>query len=219
MLKNKNNKQYRFALLIIFILFSSIVVNLSYAEEEKVVTHIISFGEKLNIRVLEQEDLSGVYLVASDGKIEFPLLPEPVKAQGLTYSELAADLKQKLEKENFYKVTIIVSAFKGQEFVRSTKSDNQPNIVYISGMVVNPGSLEFFKDEQLTVSKVIIKKGGFKEFANKRKVKLIRKSPVTGKAQTTILNMVKIIEKGKLEDDVAVKDGDLIVVPEQFFNF
>jgi protein involved in polysaccharide export with SLBB domain len=66
---------------------------------------------------------------------------------------------------------------------------------------------------------VIIRCGGFKDFANKKRVKLVRKFQATGKAQTTYLNMVEIIDKGRMEKDITVRDGDYIVVPEKFFNF
>jgi protein involved in polysaccharide export with SLBB domain len=86
-------------------------------------------------------------------------------------------------------------------------------------MVGSPGVVKIPEGETLTVSKVIIMSGGFKDFANRKKVRLTRKSPIDGEAETKIVNVVDILHKGKLEEDIAVCDGDIIVVPEKFFNF
>jgi len=198
----------------VFIVFM-MVLNI-YAQETSPVT--IAKGDKLTIKVLEQGDLNGAYSVSSDGTLEFPLITDRIKADGLTYDELAAQIKKKLEESYFYKATVNVSLFKGEEF--GAESANQAGgVVYIYGMVGSPGAIRFPDDEILTVRKAIIRSGGFQNFANKRKVKLVRKSQVTGKSQIIILNMVDIIDKGKIEKDVALRDGDMIVVPEQFFNF
>lgn len=175
-------------------------------------------GDKLTIKVMEQEDLNGNYTVNSDGAIEFPLINEHIPAEGLTHEELAAKIKEKLEEKYFYKATVTVQTFTGQDIFASSQAP-VGGVIYIYGMVNSPGALTIPEDEVLTVGKVIIRCGGFKDFANKKAVKLVRKSQTGGKPQTIRLNMVEIIDKGRIDKDIAVRDGDLIVVPEKFFNF
>ncbi|MEI8349006.1 MAG: polysaccharide biosynthesis/export family protein [Candidatus Omnitrophota bacterium] len=189
-----------------------------FAQAEQKPSQVIAKGDKLTIKVLEQEDLNGAYTVSSEGAIEFPLINERIPAVGLTYDELAQKIKEKLEEKYFYKATVIVSAFTGEE-IRTNNASSVGGVIYVYGMVGNPGAINIPEGEVLTVSKVLIRCGGFKDFANKGRIKLIRKSQATGKAQITYLNMVDIIDKGKVEKDIVVRDGDLIVVPEKFFNF
>ena len=175
-------------------------------------------GDKLTIKVLEQEELNGVYTVSSEGSLEFPLIDEAIEAEDLTHNELADKIKEELEKEYFYQATVIVKPFTEGD-IDTMVSEVKGGVVYIYGMVNSPGVVQIPEDETLTVSKVIIRSGGFGDFANRKKVKLIRKSPVTGKAETTIVNVVNILHRGKLEEDRVVQSEDIIVVPEKFFNF
>jgi len=181
--------------------------------------HRIAKGEKMAIQVLEQDDLNGAYSVASDGTIQIPLIPDRINAAGLTYDELAGKIKAELEKKLFYNATVIVSPYKGNEFSAKAGSVPEGGIIYVYGAVRSAGAVIIPKDEVLTISKVLIRCGGFGDFSDKQHVKLIRKSSVTGQPETKIVNMVDVIEKGKLDQDVEVRDGDMIVVPEKFFNF
>ncbi|MFH1664974.1 MAG: polysaccharide biosynthesis/export family protein [Candidatus Omnitrophota bacterium] len=202
----------------ISVVFAALVTFCSNGFSEEEYKQKISEGDKVTIKVAEQQGLNGVYDVEADGKIEFPLIPERIEATGLTYSELAGKIKEKLEEKYFYHATVsVLPPVSG--FVPHTSASSKGGTVYVSGLVARQGALKLPAGEEMTVSKVIIRSGGFLEFANKKNVKLIRRSPVTGKVETKELNMVDIIEKGKLDEDVEVRDGDTIVVPEQFFNF
>ncbi len=180
-------------------------------------------GDKLSIAVLEQEELNNNYTVDSSGQLEFPLITDPIYAEGLTCNELASQIKEELEKNYFYQATVIVKPVEEEEIEvvvpEDKPEDKKQEVVYVYGMVGSPGVIKIPEGETLTVSKVIIMSGGFKEFANRKSVRLTRKSPATGEAETTIVNVVNILHKGKLEEDIVVCDGDIIVVPEKFFNF
>jgi len=80
------------------------------------------------------------------------------------------------------------------------------------------GPIEIPPDERFTLSKAILKAGGFADFANKKKVKLIRKS-ATGPAQTTIVDLEAITVRGEVDKDIELLPDDTIVVPEKFVNF
>ena len=175
-------------------------------------------GDKVSIEVLEQEELNGTYIISSDGILEFPLVSDVIRAEGLSLNELAAKIKEGLEKDYFYQATVIVKPAE-EGVVEEVSSKYEGGVVYVYGMVVSPGAIKIPEDEVLTVSKVIIRSGGFKDFANRKKVKLIRKSSVTGATKTIMVNLVNVLHKGKLEEDRAVQNGDIIVVPEKFFNF
>ena len=66
----------------------------------------------------------------------------------------------------------------------------------------------------------ILRAGGFGDFANKKKVKVVRGgSPEAGGKQNFELNMVDILEEGKTEKDVVLQPDDFIIVPSRLINF
>ncbi|HZC34840.1 MAG TPA: SLBB domain-containing protein, partial [Chthoniobacterales bacterium] len=97
------------------------------------------------------------------------------------------------------------------------RSVRSPGRVYVTGEVVKQGPLDLPADEKLTVSRAIIQAGGFADFANKRKVKLIRK---TEKGETVaIVDVAEIINKGRLDQDQLLQAGDVILVPARLINW
>ena len=80
------------------------------------------------------------------------------------------------------------------------------------------GGLVMASHETLTVSKAILRAGGFSNFANQRKVKLTRAGP-DGQTDTRIIDVKEIIERGRLDLDVEIRPNDFIVVPERLINF
>ena len=82
------------------------------------------------------------------------------------------------------------------------------------------GPIEIAVNENLTVGKAILRAGGFGDFANKKRVKLIRAAGVDGSAKENVeLNLVEILEEGKVEKDVLLKPDDFIIVPSRLINF
>ena len=92
--------------------------------------------------------------------------------------------------------------------------------VYLVGPVRVPGPLEVPSDETLTLSKAILRAGGFTDFADRRNVKVTRKSAVPGQEDETFaVNVAEILEKGKTDTDMPLEPGDLIYVPEKVIRF
>ena len=155
-------------------------------------------GDVLQISVLNEEDLSRELRVSSAGNINVPLLGE-VNIRNLTSFEITNKLT-KLFNEYLVnpQVTIFVVTFAK---------------VFISGEVKKPGAYELSKP--LTIMESITIAGGFSEHANKKKVKLIRK--IDGVKETRVIDISSFINKGNIHDeDVVLKPGDLVIVPESF---
>ncbi len=92
--------------------------------------------------------------------------------------------------------------------------------VYVWGQVHTQGPIEIAVNENLTVGKAILRAGGFGDFANKKRVKLIRAAGADGSAKENLeLNLVEILEEGKVEKDVLLKPDDFIIVPSRLINF
>jgi len=92
--------------------------------------------------------------------------------------------------------------------------------VYIWGQVHNQGPLDIRVNENLTVGQAILRAGGFADFANRQKVKVVRSATdATERNQIIQLDMAQILEQGKIDKDIVLQPGDLIIVPSRLINF
>src|SRR6195256_1767060 len=146
----------------------------------------------VSFRVVEDRDNDSQRLRVNDsGELEVPYIGL-VPAQGKTCKELAYNIKSALEKEYYYHATVILAVDRISEKSRGR--------VYVYGAVKGQGPQEIPPDETYTVSKAIIRAGGFGDFADKRKVKLTRKS-----GQDVTVDLKRIIEQGRTDEDVVVQ--------------
>jgi protein involved in polysaccharide export with SLBB domain len=166
-------------------------------------------GDRLSYRVVEERRQPVGLMVADSGEVEVPLIGR-VRATGHTCKELAESIKPLLEKEYFYKATVIISL--------DAVSAKARGRVYISGQVRTQGAVEIPPDEHFTLSKAILKAGGFADFANHHKLKLIRKN-ADGTSTTTIVDLDAVTVHGHLDKDPELFPDDTIIVPEKFVNF
>jgi len=182
-------------ILFLFLAFSHSSV---YGDEYKMET-----GDVVVITVYEQPDLSTKARLDSAGEVAFPLVGN-VQIGGLSVNEAAKKITSLLEKD--YLVNPQVSIF---------IEEYHPKKVFVMGFVNKPGEYELFKNRNTTVIEVITMAGGFKEGAAQNGTKIIRKE---NGAQTTIpVKITDITQKGRQEEDVVLKPGDVIFVPESFF--
>ena len=102
-------------------------------------------------------------------------------------------------------------------FVPSTEQANRGQ-AYLLGEVARQGALPLSLDEDMTLAKAILGSGGFAQFANDSKVKILRKAP-DGSKQTLVIDVGRILKTGAFEDDVPLENGDVIIVPEKMLGF
>jgi polysaccharide biosynthesis/export protein len=160
----------------------------------------------VSFRVVEDRDNESQHLRVNDsGELEVPYIGL-VPASGRTCKELAYSVKSSLEREYYYHATVIIAVDRVSEKSRGK--------VYVYGNVKGQGPQEIPADETYTVSKAIIRAGGFGDFADKKKIKLSRKN-----GQTVIVNLKRVIEEGHTDEDVVVQPDDQIYVPQRLVNF
>lgn len=168
-------------------------------------------GDVISILIVEDREDARRMLVGDGGDVDIPYIGR-VRAVGKTCKALATDAKAILEKDFYHQATVVVgldSLFK--------KSLGK---VYIIGQVGVPGGQEIPQDETYTVSKAILRAGGFTQFSNKKKVKVIRKiGNDDSKTETFFVDVSAIWEKGRVDEDRPVQAGDLIVVAQKIVNF
>ena len=132
----------------------------------------------------------------SDGKISLPLVGE-VQAAGLTPLALEKDIAAKLK--NYIaepEVTVMVQQVNSQKF----------NIL---GQVARPGSYVIANSP--TVLDAIALAGGFRDFAKKKSIYVLRK---TSTGETRLPFNYKAVSEGKdVSQNVKLQPGDTIIVP------
>ena len=162
-------------------------------------------NDYVSFRVVEDRDNESQQLRVNDnGELEVPyagLIP----AAGRTCKQLAYAVKAALEKEYYYNATVIIAVDRISEKSRGK--------VYVIGSVRGPGPQEIPADETYTVSKAVIRAGGFGDFANKRKVKLTRKN-----GEALVVDLKRVIEEGRSDEDVVLQPDDQVYVPQRLIN-
>lgn len=157
-------------------------------------------GDVFEVRVYQEEDLSGDYKVGLDGTINFPLIGL-IRVGGLSPGRIAELIRNKLVEGQFIKKPDVSILLKES---RSKK-------ISVFGQVRQPGTFSY--EENMTVVQAITLAGGFNAIADKNHTTLTR--VIDGKTQRT---RVPVEEIGEGEAaDVYLKAGDIIFVPERVF--
>jgi polysaccharide export outer membrane protein len=158
--------------------------------------------DTLNVVVWRNPDLSTTLTVRPDGKISTPLVEDTIAA-GRTPTELARDIEKSLGK--FIRdpvVTVVVGGFQG------TFSQQ----IRIVGEAAKPQSVPYRQD--MTILDVMIQAGGLTDFADGNGAVLVR--GLEGGKQYR-LRLKDLLKRGDISANVAVKPGDIIIVPQSWF--
>ncbi|MBJ7326855.1 MAG: polysaccharide biosynthesis/export family protein [Chthoniobacterales bacterium] len=166
-------------------------------------------GDVINFRIVEDKDPPIALRINDSGDIEIPYIGT-VAAGGKTPRELAFSMKSMLERDYYHNATVIISL--------DTAGQRSAGLFYLTGAVAGGGPMEIPFNEKFTVSKAIMRAGGFAEFANQRKVLVTRPQP-DGTTETIVVNVKEVIEKGRQDLDVEVLPNDIIRVTERLINF
>ncbi len=186
-------------------------------------------GDTVSFRVIEDRDDPVTRVVTDTGEVDFPYIGR-VKVEGKTCHAVAVEVKKLLEVDYYKQATVIV----GLDLIVGSEGEKvQPkDMAWVMGEVKEVGPQELLKKQPMTVSQLIMRAGGFGDFADQRKVKVIHRSAETVGAVASAVNDadisnakdyqvvdVKAIFDGKSSSDPVVKAGDYIIVPKKFVNF
>lgn len=164
-------------------------------------------GDIVSYQVREDRDPMVAIPVSDSGEIDVPYLGRR-SAVGKTCGQLQTEVKAALERELYVRATVQL----GLNRVSPVQSRGR---VYMTGQIRSIGPLELPTDEALTVSKAVLRAGGFRDFANQRKVQLIPKDNSSKRIEVD----VKAALLGKRVEDPVLQPGDTVNVPEKLVNF
>jgi protein involved in polysaccharide export with SLBB domain len=170
----------------------------------------LTIGDQLSFQIIEDEDDPVRLVVTDSGDLQIPYIGR-YPAVGKTCKELALALKVELEKEYYKQATVIVAV--------DLKPGSRGKI-YLVGAIRAPGPQDISSDEVLTVSKAILRAGGFTEYADEKNVKVTRSAGAgSGGDKTFVVNVSQIFENGKTGNDMTLQPGDLVFIPERMVRF
>jgi len=159
-------------------------------------SYIIGQGDMLEVFVWRNEQLSRRVTVRPDGKISLPLVQD-LQAEGLTTLQLKDQITQRLKQyvQN-PTVTGIISQIGSYR-------------ISVLGKVAAPGVYSI--NIRTTLLEAISLAGGFTEWANKRKITLMRNEG--GRNKKIRINYNKIVSGKDPSQNLTLQRGDTIVVP------
>lgn len=156
----------------------------------------IARGDKLRVEVYKDAYLSQSLQVRPDGRITLPLVGD-LTAAGLTSIELRDRIANSLREYVANPVVTVIVV----EVVEP--------VVYVMGEVNQPGTVAM--RGPMTVLQALAVAGGFKEFANTKSIRVLRRNGDAATVETIPFNY-----KDAVKADAPVlylREGDTVVVP------
>jgi polysaccharide export outer membrane protein len=165
--------------------------------------YVIGPGDSLSVFVFRSPELSMEVPVRPDGRISLPLV-EDIEAAGRTPVQLSRQIEERLKQYvREPSVTVIVRGFVGP-------ASRQVRIV---GEAAQPRAIAF--REGMTVLDALIEAGGLTRYASGNSARLIRRESAT--QETIPLRLNDLLRTGDISQDLALRPGDTIVIPQGWF--
>lgn len=164
-------------------------------------------GDVMEVHYRYTPEYDQTVTVQPDGYITLNLVGNVKVSQATVEEARVAIIKQASERLNQPEVSITLKDFQKPYFV-------------VAGQVASPG--KFDMRENTTALQAVMLAGGFKDSAKASKIVLFRKIN-SDTAEVKVLDLKKINKTSALERDIALQNGDMLLVPEnnaaKFQNF
>ena len=161
--------------------------------------YVIGAGDSLSINIWKEPTLSGAVKVRPDGFITLPLVNE-VQVVGMTTAQLRKTLEEKYKE------------FTVDPFVTVRVEGIQSSEVFLVGQVSKSGAFPLNGNE--TLLQLLTRAGGLAMFADRSNVRVVRRE---GDKITEYIVDYDGLIRGDLKQDILLRPGDRIIVPEATF--
>lgn len=169
-------------------------------------------GDTLSIEVLQDPALNRQALVLPDGRFSFPFAGT-LSASGRTIGQIEAALSAAIAANFNAAPDVFVSVTPGERrAVSSSSSATTTMDVYFLGEVGAPGPKSL--PIGTTILQALSTSGGFTNFAATKRVQL-RRTDQNGLQSVYEINYDALEQGAQIRNDVALQDGDVILVPER----
>jgi polysaccharide export outer membrane protein len=158
--------------------------------------YTIGADDVLNVMFWRDKEMTADVVVRPDGRITLPLVNDVIAA-GLTPEQLRDRVRTEASKfVEEPSVTVVVKQINSRR-------------VFITGMVGKPGAYPMTR--AITVLQLISLAGGLDEFANAKKVVIMRNEG--GRQVAMKFNYADVRQGKNLEQNIELQAGDTVVVP------
>ena len=169
--------------------------------------YVLTNTDRISITIYQEEDLSRIARIDSQGRINLPLVGE-VAISGLKVAD-AQNAIEKAYQEGRYlrspRVTITVEEYASRE-------------VSIQGQVRSPGRYPLPIEASMTILELVTRSGGFTDTAKGTSVRVTRILPDGSKKnfEVDVESLIKGRKGANVQDNsLILEPGDIIFVPER----
>jgi protein involved in polysaccharide export with SLBB domain len=166
-------------------------------------------GDELTFKIEEDREPTIPLVVSHAGEIIVDPLERPVKVTGMTTSQAESEIRRLLEKDYYYKATVRLTLARAN--VSATMS-----YIYLDGKIGRVGPLPLYQERPMKLSEAILTAGGFTQYADKKRVKVVRTS--RDGSQLITVDMSRM-DRGDVSGDIFLQPGDRVVVPEKWIVY
>lgn len=154
-------------------------------------TYVLGADDVIIVRVWREQDLSGPHTIRPDGKITMPLIKE-IQAAGLTPNKVADA------------ITAALSKFINSPDVAVSVEEVRSRRYFVDGEINRPGAYPLATPT--TIFEAITLAGGFREFANKKHIIVLRGD------KRIKFNWNEVLKGKNLSQNINLENGDRIMV-------
>ncbi len=159
-------------------------------------------GDRLVYQVLEEREEPLLLSINGNGDLLVPLVGS-IPAAGRTSKELAYEVKAMLEKEFFYRATVVIS---------QREEDRNRGRITVIGEVKRQGEQLIPVDAPLTLSQAILQGGGFTLYASRSNVSVVSAGQNEPRLE---MDLGAMMESGDLSQDPILQAGDVVIVARE----
>ncbi|MDC0714301.1 polysaccharide export protein [Stigmatella sp. ncwal1] len=161
-------------------------------------SNTLGAGDVVEVRVFQEPDHSGIWLVSPEGTIDYPLCGK-VTLEGRTSSTAADALRDCLARYlRNPQVAVLIREYNSKK-------------IFVFGEVQKPGTFPY--EGEMTIIQAITVAGGFTKLAAKNSTNVTR---LVDGQERKIRVPVEDIGVGR-EKNFLLQPGDIIFIPESFF--
>jgi Periplasmic protein involved in polysaccharide export len=169
--------------------------------------YVLTNTDRISVTIYQEEDLSRIARIDSQGRINLPLVGE-VAIAGLKVSEAQS---------------VIEKAYQDGRYLRTprvtiTVEEYAPREVSIQGQVRSPGRYPLPIEASMTILELVTRAGGFTDTAKGTAVRITRILPDGSKQnfEVDVESLIKGRRGANVQDNsLVLEPGDIIFVPER----
>lgn len=156
----------------------------------------LGLGDRVEVQVWKEPELSKLQAIRIDGRISLPLIGD-IEAVGKSIPELKRVLEQRFgEVVSEPAISVLLAESKSWRY-------------YVLGQIRTPG--EFSIDFPMTLLQVLARSGGFLEWAKTDSIVILRREG--GQERIIHFDYQALLHGEKLAQNIMIAAGDTIIIP------